>query len=317
MTIGAIAALPLHERCGLILSRGRDDIAASLELAKRQGLNVDWVSRSDPQGNLAWAVAWNLPDQTRKMTRPGGDQGPDAPFADLWGRMIRPCPLRDPPESTTCLCDLAWSVACEQRTDWHVPDNERIPAEKLAFRCLWDRYDTPIRNVLRSKYRSATYVDVDSCVNEGWARVYANYWLGTARRRFLGLSPIKNFVITISIYCAEKERKKHGAPPKEVGGPGQAPGGKMERLLHSPEHRLAIMQSLATLPAKQALYAYCRLLLGLQQNAIADIWDTSEANIAQQLGKAWPQLRTQPEFSDAFSIIEATTWEERAETDPR
>lgn len=332
MSIRALAELSLADRCERILSRGRDDLRAALSLARQQGLDPGWVSLDDPERNLAWAVAWSLaPDPASDLDHPdktskrifGCDQAPNDPFVDRWDRMIRPHPLRDPPEETTCLCDLAWSVACERRTDWHLPGNRRVTDAEAAFRCLWDRYDRPVRNVVRSKYTSVPELDIDSCVNEAWAQVYATYWLDTARRRFLGRSPVKNFIITVSTNCVERERRRvererrRGcAAPPPVPGPfhdGQAPDGAVAALLHSAEHRAAIMRCLATLPAGQALYAYCRLLLGFRPKAIAAAWATSQANVAQQLAEAWPRLRECPHISDALSIIEATAWEERVD----
>jgi hypothetical protein len=183
LTLGALACMSLDERfrwfCADI-SR-LDAIDSSIERARNeQGLEAPILCE-----DVAHAFAWNLPDLARHRSR-RSDR-----FDDLWtyfecgGQGVSP------------LNGLVWSVACEQRTDWHPQGSRLGPETALA---AFQRFET-------------CWLGDGLCGADFYEEFYEPHWGPEATDRYLGLQhPAERIqVIARSRERAEREREREQA----------------------------------------------------------------------------------------------------------
>src|SRR5687768_17342136 len=198
MRLGHLATVDLPGRSDWLIAHHSGDLTGALAFAARQGLPSEAVCEVD----LAWAVAFNLatsPGETdaglrKVLAAPGSGLPPlftpDTPFIDYWESMTRPRRR----SRTTTLADLAWSVACEQRPDWHRPSAARSTADaEAAFHALLHSLLPPLRDFLVGHYRDRLdREDIESAVDRAWAEFYRAFWSQNAEQRFLALTTLSS-----------------------------------------------------------------------------------------------------------------------------
>lgn len=271
----------IDERADDVRRAWSPDLDAAVTRAHARGYDASAVSPA----NLAWTIAWlaTHPDDAgsafRELRRVAAERGTPDDLAPLRARMTRPLAGQGP--ATTPLEELATSIACEHRVDWHEPTT---PGDASPAAVMFERLCAEHRASVERICRSVSTIAAEDLAAEVWSGLYQAYWSPASTKRWSGLARVTTLAHTSARWLAAKSGRDVPVEP----GPGA------DRIAASlglgAAERAEICEAYRAcrddLPARQRLFVELRLQQELRPADIARVVGCGKPNVAQVLAQA-------------------------------
>jgi len=309
LTLEQLSQLEIAVRSTTIYASGNVDLARALRRLPEKQL----IQSSMDVDRLSWAVAFNVTGEieSQAATAPRSRRGatgyrdlwpPRTLWSKVWNALTKPFDSGAAAvhSSSAPLCELALSVACEQRADWQPLTGHEfsVEAANCAFEELYSRERAKVAGAIRKSFRA---VDAEDISDEAWVRAFSNYWSGRAKRRFLGICRISTLLISIARKVAADEVRERRVIDRDLGRNSSNKDEHARSLpeeladnwsLSDPAARLLFKECMARLSPRERIVAEIVWFKGISQSRVAQIMGTTEAYISQVLKSAKQKMIT-------------------------
>lgn len=170
------------QRVDWVMSEYRRDIMNAIALAADQGLSCGGLCCED----VAWAFSWNAASEGFQEKWP-----PETTqMGEIWAYFSR---TRETQKmgKYSYLSEMAWSVSCEERADWHRPDTRlnREIARKTSDGCFIPRRLMPYFELNPSEMSEVDFKRFDE-ITKAYHDFWHAYWKHDAAQRWCCLGTI-------------------------------------------------------------------------------------------------------------------------------
>lgn len=226
----------------------------------------------------------------------------DRLWTAIWSELAGP--LENEGGGASLLSELALSVACEHRSEWQNPGSRPVAVGEAnrAFEYVYKRHRVKVTSAIAHAFGDRAG-NPEWISDEAWARVFCDYWSGSARRRFLGLCRISTLVCQVGRYIAIDALRQQSPLVSSDTGDENAPRRDLVLLkgvvkYADPAEDMAhgqlvsqIKECVSQLSPGQRVVAEMAWFREMKAKKVAEILGISEPAVSQHLKKAREKLR--------------------------